>query len=315
MFVRSFAIIISMAAICQASYGSYQPSEKFKYWGCATVDAAGFSNPVPLPNGVLSPEICQAACAYYMFAAVFPNACRCGNDPNAIKSINEGFCNNPCSQDPDSPMCGGGCSEGDSDISNLFVIQPAIVQTAESQPEPVNQWNQPVPSTTIFPISSSVVSFASAALPWQTSSPAPSLPQDQAQIPPSSPAIVQQPPDVGNPLPSSSFAPVDPFITSPGQLLESTSTSTVQIPSSLTWSQDEPPTTPVADPVSISDGSEVLSESQSESLTSETLVTETGSVPSPSSTISEVGISEANQFDIPLVVTLSELLLIAIILV
>lgn len=55
------------AALGQTSYG-----EQFKYWGCATVDAAGFSNPVPLPNGILTPEACQGACAGHMFAAVSP---------------------------------------------------------------------------------------------------------------------------------------------------------------------------------------------------------------------------------------------------
>ncbi|KAK6703932.1 hypothetical protein SNK03_007824 [Fusarium graminearum] len=61
------------AALCQAAYSSQQPyPEKFKYWGCATVDAAGFSNPVPLPNGVLTPEMCQAACINHLFAAVSP---------------------------------------------------------------------------------------------------------------------------------------------------------------------------------------------------------------------------------------------------
>jgi hypothetical protein len=52
----------------QASYGM----EQFQYWGCATVDAAGFSAPVQLPNGILSPESCQAVCAGHMFAAVSP---------------------------------------------------------------------------------------------------------------------------------------------------------------------------------------------------------------------------------------------------
>lgn len=55
------------AALGQTSYG-----EQFKYWGCATVDAAGFSNPVPLPNEILTPEACQDACAGHMFAAVSP---------------------------------------------------------------------------------------------------------------------------------------------------------------------------------------------------------------------------------------------------
>lgn len=74
MFSRLFIAILGFAiALCQASDGSYQPTpQHFKYWGCATVDAAGFSNPVPLPNGVLTPEMCKAACAYHMFAAVSP---------------------------------------------------------------------------------------------------------------------------------------------------------------------------------------------------------------------------------------------------
>jgi hypothetical protein len=74
MFSRLFIAILGFAiALCQASDGSYQPTpQHFKYWGCATVDAAGFSNPVPLPNGVLTPEMCNAACAYHMFAAVSP---------------------------------------------------------------------------------------------------------------------------------------------------------------------------------------------------------------------------------------------------
>jgi hypothetical protein len=162
-----------------------------------------------------------------------------------------------------------------------------------------------------------VVSFASAALPWQTSlsSPSPSLPQSQVQVPPSSPVIVQRPPEVESPLPSTVSVPIDPPATSPGELLVTTTTSTVRVPSSFTWPQDEPPTTPVADPDSLSDGSEVLSASQSESPTGETLVTETGSVPVPSPTITHVGVSEANDFEVPLVITLSELLLIAVMLV
>ncbi|RGP71518.1 twf1- an actin monomer sequestering [Fusarium sporotrichioides] len=307
LLIAFFGITITL---CQAAYKSEQPyPEKFKYWGCATVDAAGFSNPVPLPNGVLTPEMCQAACADHMFAAVSPTACRCGDDPNAIKSINEGFCNNPCSEDPNSPMCGGGCSEGDSDISNLFVVQPAIIQATETQPEPGNPGNQPAPFTTVITISTSVVSFASAALPWQTSS------VGQDQVPPSSPAIVQQPSDVASPLPSSAFVPIDPTTTSPGELLESASISTTQTPSSLTWAEDEPPTTPVADPDSLSDGSEVMSKFQAETPNSETILTDTGSVPFPSPTVTQVGISKANQFEIPLVVTLGELLIIAMILV
>lgn len=68
MFSQLFIVAFGVtAALGQTSYG-----EQFKYWGCATVDAAGFSNPVPLPNGILTPEACQAACTGHMFAAVSP---------------------------------------------------------------------------------------------------------------------------------------------------------------------------------------------------------------------------------------------------
>lgn len=58
-----------------------------------------------------------------------------------------------------------------------------------------------------------------------------------------------------------------------------------------------------------------MSEFQAESPTSETLVTETGPVPTPSPTVDEVGVSEANQFEISLFVRLSGLLFIAVVLI
>lgn len=205
-------------------------------------------------------------------------------------------------------MCGGGCSEGDSDISNLFSVQPALIQDIQGQSAPSNN---------AFPVSSSVVSFASAALPWQTSRPpsAPSLTQSQAHVLPSTRVIVQRPPDVASSPPSTASDPVDPPITAPGRLLQSTSTSTVQVPSSLTWPGDEPSGAPVQDPVSLSSGSEVLSASEAVSPTGETLLTETSAVPVPAATTSQVFVSGVSQFDIPLLVTLGELLLIIVVLI
>ncbi|KAK6706885.1 hypothetical protein SNK04_007898 [Fusarium graminearum] len=87
-------------------------------------------------------------------------------------------------------MCGGGCSEGESDISNLFVVQAAVIQATETQTELGDPGNQPAPATDFFTVTSSVVLVASAALPWQTSLAS----TEQDQVPPSSPVTVQQPP-------------------------------------------------------------------------------------------------------------------------
>ncbi|SPJ73063.1 related to TWF1 - twinfilin, an actin monomer sequestering protein [Fusarium torulosum] len=243
----------------QASYGT----EQFKYWGCATVDAAGFSAPVQLPNGVLSPESCQAVCAGHMFAAVSPDGCRCGDDPNAIKSIDEHSCNYPCSQDPNSPMCGGICPQGTPGISNLFIIQPALLQTQEIVPEPSNPADRPVSSSNVPSLATPGVSFASDALPWATT-----------LSPPSSPTI--------------SFS------------------------STLTLPQSEPPVTPAGDIQwsTLEDPGFPL-ESQTVPTTRETLVTETGPEPDPSVTPSLVGVSGSGHLEIPMLVSLSELLLIA----
>ncbi|KAM0270172.1 hypothetical protein ACHAPA_003687 [Fusarium lateritium] len=260
MFSLLLIAIFGIATVLgQASYGA----EQFKYWGCATVDAAGFSAPVQLPNGVLSPESCQAVCAGHMFAAVSPDGCRCGDNPNAIKSIDEHSCNYPCSQDPNSPMCGGICPQGTPGISNLFIIQPALLQTQKTIPEPSSPADQPVSSSNIPPSNTPDVSFASDALPWATT-----------LSPPSSPTI--------------SFS------------------------STLTLPQGEPSVTPAGDIQwsTLEDPGFPL-ESRTASTTREILVTETGPEPVPSVTPSLVGVSDSGHLEIPMLVSLSELLLIA----
>ena len=98
-----------------------------------------------------------------------------------------------------------------------------------------------------------------------------------------------------------------------------TITSTVHVQPSLTWPDDEPPSTPgtpVVDPVSVSEGTGVVSASASESsLAGETLFTDSDPLPTTSSAVTEVPMSEANHFEIKLLATLTELLLIAAVLV
>ncbi|KAF9766824.1 hypothetical protein IL306_000707 [Fusarium sp. DS 682] len=297
------------AALGQTSYG-----EQFKYWGCATVDAAGFSNPVPLPNGILTPETCQAACSGHMFAAVSPDACRCGDDANAIKSVDEHSCNYPCSQDPNSPMCGGICPEGTPSISNLFIVEPAELQASEPVPQLDNPLNQPMSINAAPPSMSPQASFASDALPVATSSPLPGtpLPQSEAvQPPPLATEAVQQPPVTSDTPPSSTSVPVDPPVTSPEQPQQTFSQSTITSPSTLTGPESVSPLTPAAGaPKSTWEAPGIPPKSRTEPSESETLLTETG--PLPSVAPSQVNVSESGRFEIRMLPTLGGLLFIAI---
>ncbi|KAH6964420.1 hypothetical protein HG530_003757 [Fusarium avenaceum] len=262
------AVIGIVTVLGQASYSA----EQFKYWGCATVDAAGFSAPVQLPNGVLSPESCQAVCTGHMFAALSPDGCRCGDDPNAIKSIDEHSCNYPCSQDPNSPMCGGICPQGTPGISNLFIIQPALLQTQEIVPEPSNPADQPVPSNNDPSLGTPEASFESDALPWATTMSPPNSPTMSV-----SSTLAMSPPHSPLTLPQS-----EPPMASAGD---------------IQWSTLEDPGFPF--------------ESQTAPATRETLVTETGPEPVPSVAPSLVGLSDSGHLEIPILFSLGELLLIA----
>ncbi|PNP82315.1 hypothetical protein FNYG_04504 [Fusarium nygamai] len=307
LFIVAFGVT---AALGQTSYG-----EQFKYWGCATVDAAGFSNPVPLPNGILTPEACQDACAGHMFAAVSPDACRCGDDVNAIKSVDEHSCNYPCTQDPNSPMCGGICPEGTPSISNLFIIEPAELQASEPVPQLENPLNQPMSINAVPASVAPQASFASDALPVATSSPLPGVPLSQSQVvqaPSQSTGAVQQPPVTSVTPPSSTSTPSDPPATSPDQPEQSSSPSTINFPSTLTLPSSVSPLAPAASaPDSTREVPGIPPKSQTEPSTSETLVTETGSLPSVAPT--RVAVSGLSRSDISMLSIIGGLLFMVII--
>ncbi|KAJ4329449.1 hypothetical protein N0V84_000084 [Fusarium piperis] len=310
----------AMAVLGQASYGS-EP-EPFKYWGCATVDPAGFSEPVQLPAGVLSHESCQAACAGHTFAAVSPDACRCGNDPDAIQAVDEGSCNHPCFGNPNSPMCGGICPEGMPRISTLFVIDTVLLQGEDVLPEPVDPENPAVPpnNAPVHPLLEQ--SAASSALAEEVS-----------QIETSPPEIgVSQalPPPTDTPLshPETSV-PVPPSASTSGEQLPSTLVSeperTIPVPpttflSTSTLPQENPPATPASDTSSSTRVTGIPPDSSVESVSSETLLTETLPEPVPSippnrdegPVPSQVLVSESSQFEVPVLTALGELLLIAV---
>ncbi|KAL2693633.1 hypothetical protein Neosp_000193 [[Neocosmospora] mangrovei] len=309
----------AMAVLGQASYGS-EP-EPFKYWGCATVDAAGFSEPVQLSSGVLSHESCQAACAGHIFAAVSPDACRCGNDPDAIHGVDEGSCNHPCFENPNSPMCGGICPEGKPRISTLFIIDTVFLQD-EVLPEPVNPENPVVPSNNVFVPQLPEQFAASSALAEEVS---------ETEISPPGVRVSQAlPPPSDAPLPPpETSAPVPPSASAPGESLPSTSMSEPEsnIPappttllSTSTLLQESPSAAPSSDTSSSTLVTSTPPDFSIESVTSETLLTET--LPEPVHSItpnrndgpvpSQVLVSESSQFEVPVFTALGELLLIAL---
>ncbi|KAM6540205.1 hypothetical protein FALCPG4_001936 [Fusarium falciforme] len=292
----------AMAVLGQASYGS-EP-EPFKYWGCATVDAAGFSEPVQLPSGVLSHESCQAACAGHIFAAVSPDACRCGNDPDAIHAVDEGSCNHPCLENPNTLMCGGICPEGKPRISTLFIIDTVFLQD-EVLPKPVNPENPEVPSNNapVLPLREQFA--ASSALAEEVSETEivpPEVGVSQALPPPTDAPL--PPPETSAPVLSSASTPVPP----------TTLLSTSTLP------QENPPATPASDTSSSTLVTGIPPNSSAESVTSEVLLTETLPEPVPSITPnrnggpvpSQVLVSGSSQFEVPVLTALGELLLIAV---
>ncbi|WAO88730.1 WSC domain-containing protein [Fusarium falciforme] len=309
----------AMAVLGQASYGS-EP-EPFKYWGCATVDAAGFSEPAQLPSGVLSHESCQAACAGHIFAAVSPDACRCGNDPDAIHAVDEGSCNHPCLENPNSPMCGGICQEGKPRISTLFIIDTVFLQD-EVLPEPVNPENPEVPSNNA-PVPPLREQFAASSALAEEVSETEILPPEvgvSQALPPRTDAPLP-PPEMSAPLPSSASTPGESLPTTSVNELE----PTIPVPpttllSTSTLPQENPPVTPASDASSSTLVTGIPPDSSTESVTSEVLLTETLPEPVPSITPnrndgpvpSQVLVSRSSQFEVPVLTVLGELLLIAV---
>ncbi|KAG8414609.1 Twinfilin-1 [Metarhizium acridum] len=90
------------------------------------------SHPPVLLNGEpITPEMCQRACLGHQFAALFPTDCRCGDDANVIKPLDERACNNPCLGDPNHGMCGSICPAEGPAIANVYTK----TETASQQPQ------------------------------------------------------------------------------------------------------------------------------------------------------------------------------------
>jgi hypothetical protein len=211
-------------------------------------------------------------------------------------------------------MCGGICPEGTPSISNLFIVEPAELQASEPVPQLDNPLNQPVSINDVPPSMAPQASFASDALPVATSSPLPGGPLPQSEVvqaPPKSTDAVQQPPVTSVTPPSSTSIPSDPPVTSPAQPEQSPSQSTINFPSTLTLPSSASPLAPTASaPDSTTEVPGIPPKSQTEPSTSETLLTETGPIPSVAP--SRVDVSESRRFEISMLSAIGGLLFMVI---
>lgn len=219
-------------------------------------------------------------------------------------------------------MCGGICPEGNPRISTLFVIDTVFLEDDGVLPWPVDPENPAVPSNNAPVPPLLEQSAASTALAEEVSQaetsppevgvsqtlPPPSdtllpLPETSALVPPSASTSAEQ-------QPSTSVNELDPTVPLPPTTFLSTSV----LP------QETPPATPTSDVSSSTWVTDIPPDSSIEFVTRETLLTETLPEPVPSITPSrddepvpsQVLVSESSQFEVPVLTTLGELLLIAV---
>ncbi|KAH7329454.1 hypothetical protein B0I35DRAFT_45210 [Stachybotrys elegans] len=121
MMLPTFLLGLFLSAYVAAQAQVLPEDCSFTYQGCAIIDVDCFSYPIEFPDGVVTAETCQRACNDHLFAALFPDGCRCGDDASAITPVDEMNCNVPCMGDPDLGPCGGLCPGYQEDIGNYFV--------------------------------------------------------------------------------------------------------------------------------------------------------------------------------------------------
>lgn len=105
-------------------------------------------------------------------------------------ALDEGACDHPCSEDPNSPMCGGSCKETVPPISNIFVIRPILVNDEDTVPAPANP---PTPPNDVSSLLPTPIQTAASADPVETSREPldPSPPENEVTQVPSVPGDVQ----------------------------------------------------------------------------------------------------------------------------
>ncbi|KAL7920902.1 hypothetical protein ACQKWADRAFT_297036 [Trichoderma austrokoningii] len=152
-----FAIIGAIGVFCQSlhSYG------EFSYQGCSSIDPSCFGNALVFSDGRLTPESCQRACQGHLFAALLPDSCRCGDDPNGVQPADESKCDYPCMGDNTLGMCGSICPETSPVIANVYTrITPS---QAPAYGDPTNVQSSVAAADT----SCASTGVSSVGEPWQ----------------------------------------------------------------------------------------------------------------------------------------------------
>ncbi|KAL6867001.1 hypothetical protein J3F83DRAFT_99535 [Trichoderma novae-zelandiae] len=114
--ILALAVVGVAGVICQSTHNIAD----FSYQGCSSIDPACFGKPIVFADGRVTPETCQAACHGHQFAAVLPDCCRCGDDPNGVHPTDEAKCDYPCLGDSTRGMCGSICPGSSPVIANVY---------------------------------------------------------------------------------------------------------------------------------------------------------------------------------------------------
>ncbi|PKK45484.1 hypothetical protein CI102_10690 [Trichoderma harzianum] len=113
-------LLLVLAGVARVISQVTHNTGEFSYQGCSSIDPACFGEPIGLPNGPLTPETCQLACRGHQFAALLPDCCRCGDDPNGVHPTDEAKCDYPCMGDSTRGMCGSICPENSPVVANVY---------------------------------------------------------------------------------------------------------------------------------------------------------------------------------------------------
>ncbi|KKP03202.1 hypothetical protein THAR02_04676 [Trichoderma harzianum] len=171
---------------------------EFSYQGCSSIDPACFGEPVVFPNGPLIPETCQLACRGHQFAALLPDCCRCGDDPNGVHPTDEAKCDYPCMGDSTRGMCGSICPENSPVVANVYTRVTPTQSPVYGQPTSIQS------SVAAAETSCSSADASSVGEPQQSSQ----------RITPEGPAP-EAPTSFGNPASGNPAATVVPTPSSP----------------------------------------------------------------------------------------------------
>ncbi|KND86992.1 hypothetical protein TOPH_08357 [Tolypocladium ophioglossoides CBS 100239] len=127
------ALVLAILGVANVLAQLDHSTSAFTYHGCSSVDVSCFGRPIVFSDGRLTPEACQAACLGHHFAALFPDACRCGDDASAITPVDESACDHPCMGNPAIGSCGGVCPKEGPGIANVY----GGTGSSRQGPEPV----------------------------------------------------------------------------------------------------------------------------------------------------------------------------------